>query len=388
MNVANEAELIEAVRACREKGQALEIVGHGTKRDFGRPSRGEILDVSAICGIVSYEPEELIVTVRPATPLAELESVLAQKGQRLGFDPPEWAPLFGAGTSTVGGVVSVDASGPTRIRHGAARDQLLGIRAVNGFGEAFKAGGRVVKNVTGFDIPKLVCGAFGTLCVLTELTLRVFPRPAHAAVLAARNLDPASAFDFLRRIWSSPLDPTALAYVPGETKVAGLREEDGTALFRFEGARAPLAEKLAEALKLVARSDTSVLEDGDAAVGAIANGAPFFGEPLDVWHVHVPPSSAPAVAASLIGMRWYADWAGALFWVGTAPGEAAEQQRVRRAAESAGGHAILVRADCQTRMNVPVFPVEPPEHAALTRAVKQAFDPLTLFNRGRMFEGL
>src|SRR5215469_9768839 len=133
MRARNETEVVEAVRAAHEKSVPIEIVAGGTKRNFGRPVDGEILDVSGLHGIVSYEPEELIVTVKPGTPIAELDAALAEKGQRLGFAPPEWAPLFGVkGFSTVGGVVSADGAGSARIRFGGARDQLLGIRAING----------------------------------------------------------------------------------------------------------------------------------------------------------------------------------------------------------------------------------------------------------------
>jgi glycolate oxidase FAD binding subunit len=217
MRANSEAEIVDAVRAARESNAPIEIVASGTKRNFGRPIDGEILDVSGLRGIVSYEPEELIVTVKPGTPIAELNATLSEKGQRLGFAPPEWAPLLGAsGASTIGGVVSVDAAGSARVRYGEPRDQLLGVRAVNGFGEVFKAGGRVVKNVTGFDIPKLVCGSFGTLCVLTELTFRVFPKPPHSITLAVRDIDADTGLGLLRRAWSSPLEPTGLAYLPAK----------------------------------------------------------------------------------------------------------------------------------------------------------------------------
>src|SRR3981081_3375069 len=188
MRAPSEGEIVDAVREARARETPLQIVGNGTKRDFGRPIEGDVLDVSGLSGIVVYEPEELILTARPGTTLREVRETLAAKGQQLGFDPPEWARVFGAhGEATLGGAISVDAGGPQRTRYGGARDHLLGIRAVNGMGEGVKAGGRVVKNVTGFDVPKLVCGAFGTLCVLTEVTVRVFPKPALSKTVAVRG---------------------------------------------------------------------------------------------------------------------------------------------------------------------------------------------------------
>src|SRR6185312_15291008 len=226
MKADSEALVIEAVREARERRRTLEIVGGGTRRSFGRQAAcDDLLDLSGLSGIVTYEPEELILTVKPATPLEEIETLLAQKRQRLGFEPQDWRTLLGTrGTPTIGGAICTNANGPAAIRFGRARDHLLGFRAVNGLGEAYKAGGRVVKNVTGFDIPKLMCGAMGTLGPLTELTFRVFPK-TEAKIFVA-SLGPS----VLRQIAASPLEATALLHA------------DGKAYVRLEGA---LAEKTA-----------------------------------------------------------------------------------------------------------------------------------------------
>jgi glycolate oxidase FAD binding subunit len=191
MQAASEAEVVDIVRDARVRRTSLEIVGGGTRRAFGRPVACDaVLNVSPLSGIVTYEPEELILTVKPGTPLTEIDALLAAKGQRLGFDPHDWSALLGStGASTIGGAISCNADGSAAVRYGRARDHLLGFRAVNGFGEAYKAGGRVVKNVTGFDIPKLMCGAMGTLGVLTELTFRVFPKAPAQIFAASLSLD-------------------------------------------------------------------------------------------------------------------------------------------------------------------------------------------------------
>jgi len=313
--------------------------------------------------------------------------VLAEKGQRLGFEPAEWAPLFDGGSSTIGGAVSVDASGSARVRFGGPRDQLLGIRAVNGFGEAFKAGGRVVKNVTGFDIPKLACGAFGTLAVLTELTFRVFPKPLHSAVLVLEDIAPNEAFALLRKVWSSPLEATGLAYVPAAIRIDGLPEQGrGAALVRLEGARAPLDERVAHLHRLLERTGSQHLDDGERVFRAIANGTAFAGSSSDLWRAFIPPASAAALAEAVAPFRWIADCVGGMFWIETKPGQ--DVTALRATIERLGGHAVLLRADAETRTHLSVFPPESPERAALTRAVKSAFDPLALFNRGRMYEGI
>ncbi|HEY0300755.1 MAG TPA: FAD-binding protein [Rhizomicrobium sp.] len=345
----------------------------GSKRGLGRAvvTMGSVLDVSGLGGIVSYEPEELILTAAPGTKLAEIEAALAAKGQRLGFDPPDWGPLLGepGGLATIGGALSTDANGPARVRCGAARDHLLGFRAVNGFGEAFKAGGKVVKNVTGFDIPKLVCGAFGTLCVLTEVTLRVFPKPPLSTTLRVSGLPAEEGFALLRQMWSSPLDATGLAF------------SRGNALIRLEGEKEPLADKCALAQALIGARDIEEVEEGDIAFRAIGSGEVFVDEPYDVWRAFVPPAAAAKVAAAIDSPLWLADWAGGLLWLGALPGSDGVRDIVARA----GGHCILMRAAEETRERVAVFEPEDAARAALTRSVKAAFDPLRLFNPGRMW---
>jgi glycolate oxidase FAD binding subunit len=387
MKALKEADIVDAVREARDRHAPIEIVGNGTKRAFGRDPVGEPLDVSGVAGIISYEPEELIVTARPATALSELIAVLSGSNQRLGFDPPEWSRFFGSeGESTLGGLISVDAAGPARVRYGGARDHLLGIRAVNGFGETFKAGGRVVKNVTGFDIPKLVCGAFGTLCILTEVTLRVFPRPALSTTLVVRDIAPANGLALLRRVWSSPLESTGLSYLPGS--VSGLATAgSGVALIRLEGARRPLEEKLALARSLLAGLDVDATGDGDAVLLAVGNGSLFEGSSLAIWRVYIPPAQALTFVCAVEPSLWLADWAGGLLWIGLDGHDKGAWGRLKTALGAAGGQAILMRSDaCRDRTDGLIQPLDKGREM-VTRAVKAAFDPDLLFNRRRMFEG-
>lgn len=370
---ATEDQVAASVRDARVSRTPFEIVGAGSKRALGRasPAARVVLDVSALKGIVAYEPEELIMTVRPATRVSEIASVLAAKGQRLGFDPPDWGPLLGApaGIGTMGGAISCDISGPARVRHGAVRDQLLGFRGVNGLGDVFKAGGKVVKNVTGFDIPKLVCGAFGTLCVLTEVTLRVFPKPPRAQTLVARNLSTADAFALLRKVWTSPLEASGLCCTP-----AG-------AFVRLEGEAEPLADKIRLLGSLVDIANLTPCDDLE--LERIANGEALLRSREDVWRVAVPPSQAATVIAEVGSTDWTGDCAGGLLWIATN-----DHNKLRDAARAAGGYATLIRADEKTRGEVDVCEAEEPVRAQLTRAVKKAFDPLGLFNPGRMWGGL
>ena len=374
MRATTEAHVVDYVREARESKRPFEIVGAGSKRKLGRTmDAAATLDVSGVAGIVDYQPEELILTAAPGTPVAEIEAALAEKGQRLGFDPPDWGPLLGApaGLATIGGVLSTDACGPARLRYGAGRDHLLGIRAVNGLGEAFKAGGRVVKNVTGFDIPKLFCGAYGTLGVLTEITLRVFPKPSLAVTLAMSGLAPQDGFALLRKIWSSPLEPTGLAYIPAGV----LADLADAAVVRIEGEAGPLAEKRALLEKL--HPGLVEIESGEVLFRSIGDGALFSGHDADIWRASVQPAEAARVISETDADFWVADWAGGLLWI-------AGDEAVRHEASRVGGHAMLIRADAATRARVAVFTPQTPVLAQLTQAVKAAFDPLGLFNPGRL----
>jgi glycolate oxidase FAD binding subunit len=380
--LSREDQVLDFVRTARTDHRPFEIVGGGTRRGVGRPMGDlPVADVSGLSGIVSYQPEELILTIKPGTRLDEIKPVLAEKNQCLGFDPVDWLFLGASGKATVGGAISCDASGSGRLRHGAARDSLLGFRAVNGFGEAFNAGGKVVKNVTGFDLPKLVCGAFGTLCVLTELTFRVYPRPRFSATLALKDVSPEQGFAALRKIWQSALEPSGLAYIPGGLNLIG-DVGRGVALIRLEAEEKPLAEKCAAAQILVGTGEA--VAGGDALFASLGAGFPFAAADagdLDVWRLFLPPSQAAHVAAALSPPLWYGDWAGGLLWAGM-PGD--DAARVRSAARDAGGYAMLMRAPADRRAALGPFAPQPLALAGISARVKAAFDPLALFNPGRI----
>jgi len=379
---ASEAQVVEFVRAARESKSPFEIVSGGTRRSVGKPlfdsSGGALpmLDVSGLSGIIKYEPEELILTAAPATSLAEINDTLAARNQRLGFDPTDWSRLLGSnGVATLAGAASCDASGSGRLRHGGARDSLLGFHGVNGLGESFRGGAKVVKNVTGFDLPKLVCGAYGTLCVLTELTFRVYPKPQFATTLCLSDVTPETGFAALRKIAHSALEPAGLAYLPG-SMLPDVGQ--GAALIKLEGARQPLEEKLALAHGLLGNAMHRIEEDLFSAIGS---GEKFADLPGDVWRVMIAPSDAPRVAKELNVQHWLGDWAGGLHWLAAPPSDAA---RIRAVAASVQGQAMLLRASAESRAALGLYAPQPPALAALNRAVKAAFDPLSLFNPGRI----
>jgi glycolate oxidase FAD binding subunit len=335
-----------------------------------------MLDVSSLSGIVKYEPAELIITARPATPLTEIKAVLAEKGQRLGFDPADWSRLLGSnGAATLAGAASSDASGSGKLRHGGARDSLLGFRAVNGLGEAFRGGAKVVKNVTGFDLPKLMCGAYGTLGVLTEMTFRVYPQPQFATTLCLSDVTPEDGFAALRKIALSALEPAGLAYLPGNM-LADVGQ--GAALIKLEGAAKPLEEKIVLAHGLLGDRLHRIEDDLFAAVGC---GEKFADIPGDIWRVMIARADAPWVAKELNARHWLGDLAGAVLWLAADPSDG---PRIRAVAAKAHGQAMLLRGSAESRASLGLFAPQAPALATLGRAVQAAFDPLFLFNPGRL----
>ena len=375
------SQVIDFVRDARAGKMPFEIVAGGTRRSVGRPLGAlPVLDVSGLSGILKYEPEELIVTAAPATPLAEITAVLAQKNQRLGFDPADWSRLLKSnGVATLAGAASCDASGSGKLRHGGARDSLLGFQAVNGLGESFRGGSKVVKNVTGFDLPKLMCGAYGTLSVLTEMTFRVYPKPQQAAILCLADVTPQSGFAALRKIARSALEPAGLAYLPaGMMTEAGPDIGQGAALIKLEGARAPLEEKIALAHGLLGHALQRLEDDPFPAIG---NGEMFADIAGDVWRIMIAASDAPHLATALNATHWLGDWAGGVIWLTAAPTEAA---RIRKLAADMKGQAMLLRASPESRTLHGLYAPQQPALAALNRAVKAAFDPFLLFNPNRI----
>ena len=230
-----------AVQWVLAEGKAAEIVGHGSKRAIGRPAQTDLtLDLSALSGITLYEPEELVLSAKAATPLAEIEALVAAKGQQLAFEPLDYATLLGgvAGRGTIGGALAANLSGPRRIKAGAARDHFLGFSAVSGRGETFKSGGRVVKNVTGYDLCKLIAGSWGTLAAMTEVTIKVLPAAETEETLLIRGLEPAQAVEAMTTAMGSACDVSGAAHLPPEVAtsipaVAGAAA--GMTALRLEG---------------------------------------------------------------------------------------------------------------------------------------------------------
>ena len=400
-----EDELRDAVAASLTDDAPLEIVGAGTKRGLGRPvAATRTLDLSALAGITLYEPAELVLTARAATTLADIEAALAANSQVLAFEPPDLGPLFGAapGAGTLGGAIACNLAGPRRPKAGAARDHVLGVRAVTGRGEVVKAGGRVVKNVTGYDLARLFTGSFGTLAALTEITVKVLPGGEKTRTVLAYGLDAPLAVAAMTRALAGPDDVSAAAHLPdgiaSRIPVGRVRDPGvSVTALRIEGP-APSVLARTESLRAMLAGFGPVEElhwhnsrKFWAAVGNVAPFAPDDGADGAVWRLSLPPSAAVAATAALAaigGAECYLDWGGGLIWLRVPESSDASHAAVRAAIAPCGGHATLVRAPDSLRAAVPVFQPPSPAVAALSARVKDAFDPDRILNPGRMYEGV
>jgi glycolate oxidase FAD binding subunit len=401
-------ELKEVVSWAAAERAPLAVSGKGSKTGLGRPvEAAHRIDLSRLSGVLLYEPEELVISAKAGTPLTEVEAALKDKGQEMSFEPPDYGPLLGgpAGQGTIGAVFACNLSGPRRAKSGAARDFFLGANAVNGRGEPFKTGGRVMKNVTGYDMCKLLAGSYGTLAVMTEVTFKVLPLPSRTHTVLVLGLDDRTGVQAMTRALKSPFEvygtvhlPRAVAARVGAAGIASL----GRAVMavRIEGPPPSIRycrERLRELL-----GDLGPMEDLDEA-GSFAfwrevrDVIPFAEIPdRTVWRLSVTPVKGADVVAEIarsLDVLAYYDWAGGMVWLAVACGAesgglAAAEATIRRAVAHAGGHALLVRASEAERRTVPVFQPLDAAKAQLALRLKDGFDPARILNPGRMYAGL
>jgi glycolate oxidase FAD binding subunit len=381
MNTALD-HLIDAVRAAAADGRTLRLRGGGSKDFWGAPLHGQVLDTRSHAGIVSYEPSELVVTVRAGTPLAELEAALAEKGQCLAFEPPHFDQ--DGRRATVGGMVAAGLSGPARASVGAVRDFVLGIRMINGKAEDLSFGGQVMKNVAGYDVSRLLVGSWGTLGLITEVSLKVLPLAPAEATLMCVGIGQKDALDLLHRWGAQPLPLNASAWVHDTTAHPG----DDDLFVRLRGAVAAVESALTRM-----RSDAqgrgarvTQMNHAEAAQDWRASGEqtlPFFEPPSPdacLWRLSVP-QTAPVLD---VPYAQYIEWQGAQRWL-WAPASAAAQ--LRQAAQAVGGHATLFRASTSGADADNAVGISSPLDAAqarIQRQLQQQFDPYGVFATGRL----
>jgi len=400
----DQTDLLEAMNWAADKGSPLEIVGSGSKRSLGRTMQcSATLDLQAFTGIEEYEAAELVLTAGAATPLAEIEIALAEAGQMLAFEPMDTGALLGVETSgTLGGLLACNLSGPRRIRAGSARDHFLGFSAVSGRAERFKAGGKVVKNVTGYDLCKLLAGSHGTLAALCEVSLKVLPRPDKTRTVLVFGLAEERAVEAMGAALSSSNEPSGAAFLPANLAAhSGVDYVSGasasvTAL-RVEGVEVSVDARCQALRELLgAFGETEELHSSRSLKfwREIRDVVPFAADDRLVWRISVPPAAGGALARKLIDAQpceLFMDWGGGLLWVAMSTrgdGDDGGGAALHKAAVAAGGHATCVRAPASLRGHIDVFQPMSPALEGLTRRLKDGFDPAGILNPGRMYAGI
>ncbi|MFD0988323.1 glycolate oxidase subunit GlcE [Methyloligella solikamskensis] len=395
-------DLADLLLGYAEEGLPVEVRGLGSKLGYGRPVQtAAVVSTENFDGVTLYEPSELVLSAGSGTPLTKIEALLDENGQQLAFEPLDMPAILGGkpGEGSIGGVFATGLSGSRRVLSGAARDHILGVKAVNGRGEAFKAGGRVMKNVTGYDLSKLLTGSCGTLSVMTEVTMKVLPKPEQSTTLLFFDIPEAAAIELLCKAMGSPYEVSGSVHLePGlgasfsdkslrnqKNAVTALRVEG------FEGAVRYRAAKLKQ--KFAAFEDMTELS-GDRSRrfwAEIRQVKPLQSADRPLWRVSTAPSRAADLVAALrhtIDLKALYDWSGGLVWLETGPSSDASAVEMRRILADFGGHATLVRAEPGIRASADVFQPLEMRLMEITRALKASFDPAGILNPGRMYSGI
>jgi glycolate oxidase FAD binding subunit len=393
----------EAIAWALSEGKTLELVGGGSKRAIGRAAQWDAtLDLSGLAGITLYEPEELVLSAKAGTPLSQINAVVAERRQQLAFEPMDYGPLLGTvAGGTIGGAIAANLSGPRRVKAGAARDHFLGFSAVSGRGETFKSGGRVVKNVTGYDLCKLMAGSWGTLAALTDVTIKTLPRAETEQSILVLGLDAATAGKAMAAAAGSFADVSAAAHLPVELAIEVAPSATARAavtVLRVEGvapsvvARRAVLERLLSPLGALATLEEAASR---AIWQDIRDVTPFAAQgpraEYDIWRISTAPMRGAEVGRALAdsaGAELLYDWAGGLVWAALPRSDDAQAPLVHASVAAAGGHATLIRAPAAVRAKIDVFTPEPAPLAALTQRVRKGFDPQGVLNPGRMWAGV
>ncbi len=393
-------EVQDAVACALGNDKALEVAGQGSKRAIGRPSQTDItLDLTGLSGVTLYEPAELVLSAKAGTPLAEIEELLDKNNQQLAFEPMDYGPLLGGetGQGTIGGAIATNLSGPRRIKAGAARDHFLGVTCVTGRAETIKSGGRVVKNVTGYDMCKVLAGSWGTLAAMTDVTIKVLPKAETEATAIVEGLDDARACAAMAAAMGSSCDVSGAAHLPDHVAsyFEGLPNPQTSTVLRLEGF-GPSVEHRKEALAALMKpfGPVTLLDEKDSRAlwQSVRQVRPFAANSVRVrplWRISTAPARGHEIAAAITpAAQMFYDWAGGLLWVAMPFADEPDAGSIRRAVGSVGGHATLVRAPASVRASVDVFEPQTAALRALNKRVKEGFDPKGVLNPGRMWAGV
>ena len=401
MRPVDEREFARLLAEATATTTPVALAGAGTKANIGRPINATTqLSTRALRGITLYEPSEMVMSARTGTALAQIEDALSARRQMLAFEPIELAPLVGvqAGQGTIGGVFATNLSGARRIRVGAARDHLLGVRAVSGGGEVFKSGGRVMKNVTGLDLCRGLAGSWGTLAVMCEVTFKVQPMPEETATLILLGLPDEIAVEVLCEAMTTPYEVSGAVHLQHSLVARlwydGLREQgQAVTALRLENFAKSVAYRkvrLMEHLKAYGEIHELDSENSLAFWGELRQLSVLQEGEAPLWRISTAPTAGPRVVAAIsayMRCRAFYDWSGGLVWAEVLPTTDAGAADIRRVIATHGGHATLIRAEPQVRAAVEVFQPLEAGPDRLSRRLKATFDPAGILNPGRMYAG-
>lgn len=398
MRPAFETDAVQMLAEASRAGAGVEIAGSGSKAAIGRPMTAtSLLSTRSMKGITLHEPSEMVMSARAGTPLSEVQTLVAKSGQMLAFEPSEYAGLLGtdASAATIGAVFAMNASGPRRVFSGAARDHLIGIRAVSGTGELFKSGGRVMKNVTGVDLVKGLTGSWGTLALLTEVTFKTVPLPAATTTLVLLGLPDAIAVEALCMVMGTPFEVSAAVHIQQPLAVtldhtAVRAQGKSVTAMRLENTPASLVYRRDALARLLAPYGKLYDLDNDLSLtfwDELRRLGFFSQTSAQIWRISTAPTKGPKVVEALqryVPVRAFYDWSGGLVWAEVASSADASAADVRRVVATHGGHATLMRAEAPVRAAVDVFQPLDPGVARLAQRIKIALDPGGILNPGRM----
>jgi glycolate oxidase FAD binding subunit len=392
-------DIRDAIATANDRKTKIAVCGNGSKLAIVQPAAADT-EISLKCfnKIEDYDPAELVLTADAGARLADIEALLESHGQMLGFEPMDYGPLFGApaGNATIGGTIAANCSGPRRFAAGAARDHFLGFEAVSGRGEIFKGGAKVVKNVTGYDLPKLMAGSWGTLAILTRVTVKITPRPRNVATIVLTGLSDRDAAMAMAMAIGSTTAITGAVHLPAArtaaVPVASLAAA-GTSvtLLRVEAFCSSVKPHVQALAKPLAPYGTpSLLDEPETRLlwRYLRDVQVFAGDMRQLWRISVAPMLGFNVTAALapLGAEWFYDWGGGLVWLTLPSTEAAQADQVRAAVAKQGGHATLIRATAE-QSNIPALAPETGALAMLSQRVKTAFDPAGVLNPCRFLTG-
>jgi glycolate oxidase FAD binding subunit len=395
-------ELAYLVAEAADTRTPLEVMGRGTKREVGRPVQyGAVLSTENLTGIQLYEPSELVLVARAGTPIGQIEQALTEHDQEMPFEPIDLGPVlgFGRGQGTVGGMVATNFSGSRRVLSGSVRDHVLGVQAVNGSGETIRAGGRVMKNVTGYDLSRALSGSWGTLAVMTEVAIKVLPAQREVRTVLCFGLADPNGIEALCLAMGTPFEVSGTVHMHAGlaerlsdqeianagASVTAIRVENFPASARYRSSRLKqMLQAYAPALELDTLRSRAFWDE-------IRTLKMFQKSDRPLWRISTVPTAAAKLVHNLarkIDVRVLYDWSGGLVWLETPPISDAGAVEIRRNLAEIGGHATLIRAEAPARAAIDVFqPLDKPV-MALTASLKRAFDPVGILNPGRMYPGI